>query len=184
MASYTDKHREAFERALAHLQQELQTIRTGRASPAAVETITVDAYGTPTPLVNLASVAVPEPTQLFIQPWDPNLVKSIEKALQASSLGIMPTAESGGIRLNFPPLTEERRHALMKVVSEKTEKARVAVRSVREGVHKEIKQAEKDGTLSEDAARVEAKLLQDALDTYNQRIHAAGKQKEADLQTI
>lgn len=184
MPTYTDAHREDFERALAHLQQELQAIRTGRASPAMVESLIIDAYGAPTPLVNVASIAVPEPTQLFIQPWDPSLTKSIEKALQASALGIMPTVEGGGIRLHFPPLTEERRREMVKVVNEKLEKARVAVRSAREVVHKEIKQAEKAGTLSEDIAKVEAKLLQDAVDGYNLRIQESGKQKELELHTL
>lgn len=179
-----DTYAESFEKALAHLQQELQAIRTGRASPASVEHITVDAYGTPTPLLNLASISVPEPTQLYIQPWDPNLVKSIEKALQASALGIMPTVEGAGIRLNFPPLTEERRKEMVKNVSEMLEKARVAIRGVRENVHKEIKNGEKEGTLSEDVAKVEAKLLQDAVDTYNSRIQESGKQKEKEVQTI
>ncbi|MEK7631330.1 MAG: ribosome recycling factor [Patescibacteria group bacterium] len=182
--STTDTHADEFEKALAHLQKELQAIRTGRASPAMVENLIVDAYGTPTPLLNLASISVPESTQLYIQPWDPNLVKSIEKALQASALGIMPTVEGGGIRLHFPPLTEERRHEMVKTVNEMLEKARVAVRAVREGVHKEIKQNEKTGTFSEDVAKVEAKFLQEALDAYNQRVHDMGKQKITELQTI
>ncbi len=179
-----DTYAESFEKALAHLQQELQAIRTGRASPASVEHLTVDAYGTPTPLLNLANISVPEPTQLFIQPWDPNLVKSIEKSLQASALGIMPTVEGTGIRLNFPPLTEERRKEMVKNVNEMLEKARVAIRGVREGVHKEIKNGEKDGTLSEDIAKVEAKLLQDGVDKYNLRIQELGKKKELEVQTI
>lgn len=179
-----DTYREAFEKALAHAQQELQSIRTGRASPATVEHLSIDAYGTPTPLLNCASISVPEPTQLYIQPWDPNLVKSIEKALQASPLGIMPTVEGGGIRLNFPPLTEERRKEMIKTVNDMLEKARVAVRGVRESVHKEIKNAEKAGDLSEDVAKVEAKLLQDAVDTYNAKIQEMGKKKEEELQTI
>ncbi len=179
-----DQYRDAFEKTLAFLQQELQAIRTGRATPVVVEGIVVDAYGTPTPLLNLASIAVPEATQLLIQPWDPNLVKSIEKALQASALGIMPTVEGVAIRLHFPPLTEERRREMVKTVSEMLEKARVAVRGVREGVHKAIKEAEKTGELSEDVAKVESKLLQDAVDRYNARIQEVGKQKEVELQTI
>lgn len=179
-----DTYADSFEKALAHLQQELQAIRTGRASPASVEHLTVDAYGTPTPLLNLANISVPEPTQLYIQPWDPNLVKSIEKAVQSSALGIMPTVEGGGLRLHFPPLTEERRKEMVKNVNEMLEKARVAIRGVREGVHKEIKNGEKDGTLSEDVAKVEAKMLQDAVDKYNIRIQELGKKKEQEVQTI
>lgn len=182
--SITESYRDAFEKSLHFLHQELQAIRTGRATPVVVESIIVDAYGTPTPLINVASIAVPESTQLLIQPWDPNLVKSIEKALQTSALGITPTVEGVAIRLHFPPLTEERRQQMIKTVNEMLEKARVAIRGVRESAHKEIKQAEKSGELSEDLAKAESKILQDTVDTYVARIQEVGKQKEGELQTI
>ncbi len=178
------EHHEAFEKVLAHLHQELQSIRTGRANPAMVESLRVDAYGTPTPLVQLASVSVPEATQLVIQPWDPNVVKAIEKAVLSSPLGITPTVDGVLIRLHFPPLTEERRRELVKAVSEKLEMARVGIRSVREDVQKQVKQRERDGDISEDVSAQELKALQNEVDTYNEKIQQLGKQKEAELTTV
>lgn len=184
MNSFTGKSKIDFEKILEHLRQDLQGIRTGRATPAIVESIIVDAYGTPTPLIQLASISCPEPTQLFIQPWDPNLIKSIEKAVQTSSLGIMPVVQGVGIRLNFPPLTEERRKELIKTMNEKLEKAKIATRNIREVSQKSIKQSERDGEISEDQEKVELKLLQEEVDKINEAIQGLGKQKEQDLMTI
>lgn len=179
-----ESRRRDFEKTLNHLQQELASVRTGRANPAMVESIVVDAYGTPTPLLQLASITTPESTQLLIQPWDPNIVKSIEKALQASALGIMPTVEGLVIRLNFPPLTEDRRKELVRVVREKLEMAKVAVRSTREDIHKHLKVAERDGELSEDQAALESKTLQAIVEEFNERIMAFGQAKEKEVATI
>jgi ribosome recycling factor len=179
-----ESRRGDFEKTLYHLQQELASVRTGRANPAMVESISVDAYGTPTPLQQLASVTTPEPTQLLIQPWDPNVVKSVEKALQASALGIMPTVEGTVIRLHFPPLTEDRRKELVRVVREKLEMAKVAVRGVREDMHKQLKQAERDGSLSEDQAALELKTLQTVVEEFNERITALGTAKEQEVTTL
>ncbi|PIS40850.1 MAG: ribosome recycling factor [Candidatus Kerfeldbacteria bacterium CG08_land_8_20_14_0_20_43_14] len=184
MSNFSGKYEVDFEKVLGHLKQDLQSIRTGRATPVIVEPIIVDAYGTPTPLIQLASISCPEPTQLFIQPWDSNLIKSIEKAIQASSLGIMPVVQGVSIRLNFPPLTEERRKELIKTMSEKLEKAKIATRNVREVSQKSIKQSERGGEISEDQAKVELKLLQDKVDKINEAIQDFGKQKERDLITI
>lgn len=180
----TPDQKTEFEKVIAHLQQELQSVRTGRANPAMVESIRVDAYGTSTPLVQVASVTTPEATQLAIQPWDPNLVKPVEKALQSSSLGIMPTVDGNLIRLHFPPLTEERRKEMLKTVGEKIEMAKVGIRGVRENVQKHIKQKERDGELSEDIAAVELKALQTFVDESNDRIQKLGQQKETELATI
>ncbi len=176
--------RRDFEKVLTHLQQELASVRTGRANPAMVETLTVDAYGTPTPLLQLASITTPEATQLLIQPWDPNTVKSIEKALQASALGIMPTVEGTVIRLHFPPLTEDRRKELVRVVHEKLEMAKVSVRGIREDVQKQVKLVERNGELSEDQAALETKALQSTVEEFNERIVAFGAAKEQEVTTI
>lgn len=179
-----ESRRVDFEKTLTYLQQELASVRTGRANPAMVESIVVDAYGTPTPLLQLASITTPEATQLLIQPWDPNIVKSIEKALQASALGIMPTVEGTVIRLHFPPLTEDRRKELVRVVREKIEMAKVSVRSIREDIHKQVKLAERDGALSEDQAALESKTLQSIVEKFNERISAFGEGKEKEVTTI
>lgn len=176
--------RSDFEKTLTYLQHELASVRTGRANPAMVESLVVDAYGTPTPLLQLASITTPEATQLLIQPWDPNSVKSIEKALQASALGIMPTVEGTLIRLHFPPLTEERRRELVRVVREKLEQAKVSIRGIREDIHKTVKQAERDGSLSEDQAALESKTLQAIVEEFNERIMAFGTSKENEVTTL
>jgi ribosome recycling factor len=176
-----ETRRNDFEKSLAHLQQELAGVRTGRANPAMVESIVVDAYGTPTPLLQLASITTPEATQLLIQPWDPNIVKSIEKALQASALGIMPTVEGTAIRLHFPPLTEDRRRELARVVREKLEMAKVAIRGIREDIHKRVKAAERDGELSEDQAALESKMLQGIVEEYTNRAEKFVASKEQEL---
>lgn len=179
-----ETRRADFEKTLTYLQQELASVRTGRANPTMVESIVVDAYGTPTPLLQLASITTPEATQLLIQPWDPNIVKSIEKALQASALGIMPTVEGTVIRLHFPPLTEERRKELVRVVREKIELAKISVRGIREEIHKQVKQAERDGALSEDQASLETKTLQGIVEEFTERIVAFGAGKEQEVTTI
>lgn len=180
----TSAQKDAFEKVLTHVHGELQSIRTGRANPAMVESIKVDVYGAPTPLVQVASITSPEPAQLVIQPWDPNIVKAVEKGLQASPLGIMPTVEGTVIRLHFPPLTEERRREMLRTVHEKLEMARVGVRGVREDIQKGIKQAQRDGELSEDVAEQELKALQQYVDTCNERIQSLGEQKEHELTTL
>ncbi|MFA6587717.1 MAG: ribosome recycling factor [Patescibacteria group bacterium] len=184
MENFVQRHQGDFEKVISFLKQDLQSIRTGRATPAIIEPLIIDAYGTPTPLIQLASISCPEPTQLFIQPWDPNLIKSIEKAIQTSSLGLMPVVQGQGIRLNFPSLTEERRNEMVKLTKEKIEKAKVSVRGVREIVQKSIKQSERDGEVSEDQSAIELKQLQDKVDELNEVIIEIGKQKEKDLTTI
>ncbi len=182
--SIAEQRKADFQKSLEFLQQELSGLRTGRANPSMVEHIVVDAYGVPTPLVQLASITTPEATQLLIQPWDPNVVKSVEKAIQASPLGINPTVDATGIRLAFPPLTQERRQELMKVVREKAEMARVSVRAIREDIHKQLKQAEKDGALSEDQVEQETKSLQAIVETFNEHIAQVVEKKNTELSTM
>ena len=184
MTNFSENYQTEFEKVLEHLKTDLQTIRTGRASPAIIEPLIVDAYGTPTPLIQLASISSPEPTQLFIQPWDANLLKSIEKAIQTSNLGIMPVIQGAGMRLNFPSLTEERRKELIKLMHEKLEKAKIAVRAVRENIQKSIKQSESAGEISEDQKTLELKNLQTKVEEMNVQIEKIGQQKETDLTTI
>jgi len=146
-------------KAVTHLQEEFGGIRTGRAAPAQVEKLTVDYYGAPTPLQQLAGFSVPEPRVLVIQPYDKGAMKSIEKAIQLSDLGINPSNDGSVIRLAFPPLTEERRKELVKVVKNRAEDGRVAVRNVRRDARKDLEGLEKQGELSRDQLdRVEKDL--------------------------
>lgn len=156
--------------ALKHLDEELETIRTGRANPGLVENLPVEAYGTRTPLQQLASITIPEPQVLVIQPWDTSIVKDIEKAILQSTLGIHPVVDSRVIRLPFPPMTEERRKELLKIVHEKAEESRIRIRGHREDAIKALRTKKKDGTLSEDALAAAEKEIQDQVHQANDDI--------------
>ncbi len=146
-------------KAVTHLQEEFGGIRTGRATPAQVEKLLVDYYGSQTPLQQLAGFSVPEPRVLVVQPYDKGAMKAIEKAIQQSDLGINPGNDGQVIRLTFPQLTEERRKDLVKVVKTRAEEGRVAVRNVRRDARKELEALEKAGDLSkDDLARTEKDL--------------------------
>ena len=142
--------REKMVKAIDHVRSEFSAIRTGRASPALVEGMVVDYYGTPTPLRQLAGFSVPDAMLLVVSPYDKGSLGAIEKAIQSSDLGINPTNDGTVIRLAFPPLTEERRKDLVKVVRHKAEEGRVAVRNVRRSSRHDLDALEKDGTLSSD----------------------------------
>ena len=150
-------------KTIDHLNHELQSIRTSRANPTLVEEILVEAYGTPTPLVQLAAISAPEPRMILIQPWDPSVIKDIERAITQSPLGITPVTDGKTIRLPFPAMTEERRMALQKVVHEKGEEARISIRSIREDIVKQLRKTEKDGAMSEDQLELELKKLQESV---------------------
>lgn len=167
-----------------HLRHELQSIRTGRANPGLVEELVVDAYGTPTPLVQLAAISAPEPRQILIQPWDPSIIKDIERALTQSPLGITPIVDGKNIRLPFPQMTEERRQSLVKVVNEKSEEARVHIRTIREDLIRGLKQKEKSGKLSEDALELELKDVQKDMAGALEEIQAIVDEKNTELTTI
>jgi ribosome recycling factor len=137
-------------KAVSHLQGEFGSIRTGRASPVFVEKLRVDYYGSEVPLQQLAGFSVPEPRMLVISPYDKNSIKAIEKAIQASDLGITPSNDGAVIRLAFPQLTAERRKELVKVVKHRAEEARVAVRNLRRSARHDLEAFQKEGELSED----------------------------------
>lgn len=141
---------ERMEHSIDHLKHDLGGFRTGRANPTLLERIQVDYYGTPTPLTQVANVSVPEARQLLIQPWDRSMLQTIEKAIQKSDLGINPQNDGQVIRLNLPPLTEERRKDLIKQVHKRVEEGRVAVRNVRRDVIEHLRQMQKNKQISED----------------------------------
>jgi len=138
------------EKAVEHTQSQFSTVRTGRATPALVEKLLVDYYGSPTPLQQLAGFGTPEPRVLVITPYDKSSIKAIEKAIQSSDLGVTPNNDGNLIRLVFPVLTEERRKDLVKVVKQRAEDAKVAVRNIRRQARHELEGLEKDGDLSRD----------------------------------
>lgn len=151
--------RDKMHKAVVHLREEFGTVRTGRATPALVDKIRVDYYGSEVPLQQLAGFSIPEPRVLVISPYDKNAIKAIEKALQSSDLGINPSNDGLVIRLTFPLLTQERRKELVKVVKHRAEESRVAVRNVRRQTRQELEALQKDGDLSEDELeRIEKEL--------------------------
>lgn len=173
-----------FDDAFNHFKNELKQIRTGRANPAIVENIKVDSYGTQTPLQQIANISIPDAKSIVIQPWDKNMIKEIEKSIQNSTLGINPINEGNLIRLPVPPLTEERRLELAKVVSAKIEEARVSVRNVREEIWKEIKEQESQKQISEDDMFKLQKELQKVVEDYNTEIKETGQEKEKEITTF
>lgn len=167
--------------AIQALEEDLAGIRTGRASPALVERLAVDYYGTPTPLIQLASIGVPESRTLLIRPFDPSSLKSIERAIQASDLGLTPQNDGKTIRLNLPPLTQERRTELSKLVHNRVEEARIAVRNVRRDEIKDLQEFEKEKLLSEDERIRGEEEVQKITDRIIEEINAIGERKEKEI---
>ena len=170
--------------AISVLKDELTAIRTGRASPAILSRITFDYHGTPLPLKDMASMSVPEPRLLVIQPFDRNAIGAMEKAIQSSDLGLQPSNDGNVIRLAFPPLTEERRRDLIKVVRERGEEARVAVRNVRRHHKEEMERLERDHTISEDELRRGEKELQKLTDQFVGEVDDVLAHKEKELMEV
>jgi ribosome recycling factor len=167
--------------AVRALEEDLAAIRTGRASPALVERLPVEYYGTPTPLMQLATISAPEPRLLTIRPFDPSSLKDIERAILVSDLGLTPSNDGKMIRLNIPPLTEERRHELVRVVRNRTEEARVAVRNVRRDVHNDLREFEREKLISEDELKRGEADLQKVTDKYIERVNETGERKETEV---
>jgi ribosome recycling factor len=169
-----DECRDKMRKAVAHLQEEFSGIRTGRATSGLVEKLKVDAYGTEVPLQQIAGFSVPEPRVLVISPYDKGTMKAIEKAIQTSDLGINPSNDGHVVRLVFPALTEERRRDLVKVVKQRAEEGRVAVRNIRRQARHDLEGLEKDGDLSRnDLDRAEKdleKLTHDVVDEVDQML--------------
>ena len=161
--------------AIQSLEGDLAVIRTGRASPALVEKLSVIYYDTPTPLMQLASISVPEPRSILIKPFDPSTLKDVERAILASDLGLTPNNDGKSIHLNLPPLTEERRRDLVKVVHARLEEARVAVRNVRRDTQNDMRDFEKEKLISED----ELKRGEDV-----EEINENGQEKEKEIMEV
>jgi ribosome recycling factor len=170
--------------ALGHLREELSSIRTGRASAAVLARITVEYYGSPVPLNQLASVNVPEPRLLVIQPFDKNSIAQVEKAIQQSDLGITPSNDGQVIRLAFPPLTEERRKELVKQVHHRAEEGRVAIRNVRRHAKDDIEKLEREHLISEDELSRGEKELQKLTDRHVAEIDEVQRHKESELMEV
>jgi len=167
--------------AIQALEEDLSGIRTGRASPALIERLHVEYYGVPTALIQLASISVPEPRSLLIKPFDASSLKAIERAILASDLGLTPNNDGKSIRLNLPPLTEERRRDLVKVVHNRVEEARVAARNVRRDSIRDLREFEEEKLISEDDLKKGEEELQKITERFIEEINAAGERKEKEI---
>ena len=169
------------QKAIDALKQDLGSIRAGRANAALVDRITVEYYGTPTPINQLASISVPEARQLVIQPWDRKLLSDIEKAIQKSDLGINPNNDGQVIRLNIPPMSEERRRDLVKALHKKLDEHKVAVRNIRRDVQDKLRDREKKKAVSEDELKRSTEQLQKLTDRFIDEMDKVGKAKELEI---
>jgi len=171
--------KEKMSKAVQVFTKELATIRAGRANSALLDKVTVDYYGVPTPINQLASISVPEPRLLVVQPYDKSVVSDMEKAILKSDLGVTPTSDGSVIRIVIPPLTEERRRELVKIVKKESEEAKVAIRNIRRDANDEIKKLEK-GELSEDESRRHQDDIQKLTDRFIAEVDRiiAAKEKE------
>jgi ribosome recycling factor len=162
-------------------EDSLATLRTGRASPMLVEKLMVEYYDVPTPLMQLATISAPEPRLLAIKPFDPSSIKTIEKGILASDLGLTPSNDGKIIRLAIPALTEDRRKELAKIVHHRAEEARVAVRNVRRDAHNDLREFEKEKVISEDDRKRGEEDLQELTDRHIEQIEEAVKHKEKEI---
>ncbi len=177
---YDNKMQKSFE----NLQEEFGSIRAGRANPHVLDKIRVDYYGAPTALQQVANISVPEPRMLLIQPWEPSMVREIEKAIQTSDLGINPTNDGKVIRLTFPELTEERRKDLAKDVKKKGENAKVAVRNIRRDANDSLKKLSKSNDVSEDEVKQLEDEVQKLTDKYIAKVDKAVEEKTKEILTV
>jgi ribosome recycling factor len=184
MDTVFEKTTTKMEKCLDSLERDFQTIRAGRANPNVLNNITVEYYGTPTPLNQMAAISVPEPRMLTIQPWDASTLKDIEKAISTSDIGINPQNDGKMIRLSFPQLTEEHRKTLVKDVSKRGEDAKVAIRNVRRDSMDAIKKLKKDNEITEDDQKDGEKKLQDITDKYVKQVEEMTKKKEEEVLSI
>lgn len=167
-----------------YFKKEIGKIRTGRANPAMVENLLVDYYGAKTSLKQIASISAPEPRSLAIQPWDRGVLVNIEAAIRESQLGFNPVNDGQIIRIAIPVLTEERRKELVKVLNQEAEKARIAMRNIREEIWKEIQKMEERGAISEDDKFKGKEKLQEVIDGYNKKIEEIREKKEGEILMI
>lgn len=184
MNNIIDEHKEEFQHVLDFLRSEMNGLRTGRANAAMVEDIPVEAYDSKMDLKGVATITIPDAKTIMVDPWDKALLKDVEKAIAASSLGINPTIDGNSIRLSLPPMTEDGRKELVKVVKKKVEDAHVGIRAVREKIRDAIAKMEKDKEISEDDLFRLREALENTVKSWNEKIKVLGEEKEKEIMTI
>ncbi len=184
MKTIISKSEEKMNKSIAALEHEYTSIRAGRANPSVLDKISVDYYGVPTKINQMAAVSVSEARMLVIQPWDMTTLKAIEKAIQTSDLGINPTNDGKVIRIAFPPLTEERRKELVKDVHKIAEESKVAIRSIRRDANEKLKAMKKDSAITEDDFKEVEKEIQNLTDKFCKKVDEIAKAKENEIMEI
>ncbi len=179
-----DDYKVKMEQAIEYLNKAYSEIRAGRANPAIINNVMVSYYGVPTPINQVAGISVPEARMILIQPWDQNLLREIEKALNEANLGISPINDGKVIRLVFPELTEERRIEISKDVKRKQEDSKITIRNIRREANDNLLKAEKEENLSEDEVKRTEDRIQDLTDDYTKKIDEMAEQKEKEIMTV
>ena len=174
---------ESMQNAVVHLEKEFQKIRAGKASPQMLDSVIVDYYGAPTPIAQTANINTPDPRQIIVQPWDKSILGLIEKAILAANLGFNPTNEGEVLRINVPPITEERRINLVKQAKAEAEKAKISIRGSRRSANDYAKQLEKDGLAEDESKRVQDKI-QEMTNNFNEKVDKLIEVKEKDIMTV
>lgn len=177
-------HKENFEKAMEHFHHELSSVRTGRANPALLSTVMVDSYGTKVPIQQVANITVSDAKTLTISPWDKGQLQEIEKGILAANLGFTPGNDGNVIRINLPPLTEDRRKEMVKLVGQIAEHAKIGIRQVREDILKAAKREETEGSATKDDIAHAQKKVQELVDDYNKQIKDISEEKEKELMTV
>ncbi|HUG41410.1 MAG TPA: ribosome recycling factor [Longimicrobiales bacterium] len=176
--------REHMDAAVDAMRREFSSVRTGKATPALLDTVRVDAYGSKMPLNQVATINTPEPRLMVVQPWDKSLMGEIERGIQGSGLGLNPSNDGNVIRVPIPPLSEERRKDMVRLLHKMAEEGKISVRHARQEANKEIKQREHDHEISEDEARRQQEQVQTITDEYVARIDELMKVKEAEVMEV
>jgi ribosome recycling factor len=179
-----NQHKEQFEKVMEHFHHELSSVRTGRANPALLSTVMVESYGAKVPLNQVANITVGDAKTLIISPWDKSQLGAIEKGIQVANLGFNPSNDGSVIRISLPPLTEERRKEMVRLVGQIEEQARIGIRKVREEIIKAVKQSEAQGHSTKDDVAHAQKQIQVIVDKYNDQIKEICKSKETELMTV
>ena len=172
------------QKAIEATQRSFNTIRTGRANTSLLDRVTVEYYGTPTPLKSLANINTPDASTITVQPYDRNTLNIIEKAISLSDIGLTPNNDGSTIRLNIPPLTSDRRKELVKMTAKMAEEGKVSIRNIRRDAIESVRKQEKSGDISEDEARDTQDSIQKLTDKYVQKVEQLLAEKEADIMTI
>ncbi len=182
--SIIQNHKPHFEAALNRLHEELSTLRTGRANVGLLSTVMVESYGAKVPLQQVASVTVSDAKTLTISPWDKSQLQAIEKGIQAANLGLTPGNDGVVIRINLPPMTEDRRKEMVKLVGQMGEQCRISIRQVREDVVKAMKRSKEDGQMTDDQVTGGQKKLQEVVDGFNDQVKIVIADKEKEIMTV